>query len=347
MKKLEKEFPYHKPMKIPYEKLGKYSLGRICEIQKNTYKIRFWEKEISGRLQGAFYNKNWQQPVVGDYVTFEFNPRGDSRILEVCPRKSEIKRPDQSGHAIGYVKTMVEQVMVANCDYVFIFTSLNDDYSLSRIARYVATIIAGRAVPVVILTKADLCNDVSKYVNEVQNLSKEVKVHAISTIQETGMDALKCYMKSGITIALLGSSGVGKSTFINAIVGKEIMKINTIRERDSKGRHTTTYRQLIELENGVTLIDTPGMREFGMCDVKEGIDETFSDIIELTKKCRFSNCKHQTEPGCAIKDALESGALSNTRYDLYQRLSGENRYSTSIKLKDRKYMKNAKIYNVY
>ena len=221
--------------------------------------------------------------------------------------------------------------MVANFDYVFIVASLNDNYNFNRIARYVSITLQGGGIPVVILTKTDLCSNPGKYVREIEELSDKVKVHAVSALYGIGLDELKEYIVPRKTIAILGSSGVGKSTLVNAVVGEEVMKTSQIREDDSKGRHTTTCRQLIELPNGARIIDTPGMRELGMCDADEGIDETFEDIAELEACCRFSDCKHQTEPGCAIRAAIEDGTLSAGRYDLFKRLHNESKNSAKMK----------------
>ncbi|SHJ58346.1 ribosome small subunit-dependent GTPase A [Pseudobutyrivibrio xylanivorans] len=293
-------------------------LGRISEVQKNSFRIKFQGQDIPAKLKGLFYEESADKlPVVGDYVRFDYNPSGDSMIKSVQERKSILQRPDQA-------KTGVMQYMVANVDYVFIVTSLNDDYSYNRIARYVSMVLQGGATPIVILTKSDLCNNVGRYIREVETIAEDVRVHAISAIYDIGMDELEEYLQPGKTICLMGSSGAGKSTLLNAITGEEIMKTSAIRESDDTGRHTTTHRQLIELENGVSIIDTPGMRELGMAMVEDGIDSTFSDIIELESRCKFSNCRHDTEPGCAIKAAIENGELSLERFQLYQNLGQEN-----------------------
>ena len=314
----------------------KEDTGRISEIQKNSYTIRFMGKDIPAKLKGSFFNESPDKfPVVGDYVTFAYNPIGDSVILSVRARSSFLTRPDQA-------KTATMQYMVANVDYTFIVTSLNEDYSYNRIARYVSVVLQGNSTPVVILTKSDLCNNIGRYIREVESVSDKVRVHAISAIYGIGLDELDEYLTPGTTICLMGSSGAGKSTLLNAICGKEIMKTSEVRSYDSTGRHTTTHRQLIELDNGVSIIDTPGMRELGMAQVEEGLDNTFSDIIELESQCRFSDCKHETEPGCAIKAAIENGELDPHRYMLYRSLGQENVRNYAKKKAISKWAKTAK-----
>ncbi len=312
------------------------SCGRISEIQKNSYTILFEGKDIPAKLKGNFYELDSDAiPVVGDFVLFDYNPMGDSIIKKVCERTSFLQRPDQA-------KTGVMQYMVANVDYTFIITSLNEDYSYNRIARYVSVVLQGNSTPVVVLTKSDLCSNPGRYVREVEGISDKVRVHAISAIYDIGLDEINEYLQPGKTICLMGSSGAGKSTLLNALAKEDLMKTSAIRESDSTGRHTTTHRQLIELESGVCVIDTPGMREIGMASVEDGIDGTFSDIIELEQCCKFSDCKHDTEPGCAIKAAIESGELSAERFNLFKSLSEENSRNYSKKKQIAKWVKNAK-----
>ena len=292
--------------------------GRISEIRKNSFIITFEGREIPAKPKGSFYGAEqvaW--PVVGDTVSFTENPVGDSVILSVCERKSLLARPDQA-------KTGVLQYMVANADYCFIVTALNEDYSFNRIARYASIALSGGSVPVVILTKADLCSNVGRYIREAESISDGIRVHAVSAKYGIGLEELKQYFVPGTTIALMGSSGAGKSTLINAIAGEEVMQTGEIREDHGKGRHTTTHRQMIRLNNDVWIIDTPGMREIGMASADEGIDRTFSDIVALEGQCRFRNCKHETEPGCAVKAAIASGELSKERFELYRNLGKEN-----------------------
>lgn len=311
--------------------------GRICEVRKNSFLIDFEDREIPAKLKGSFYDTAADQwPVVGDYVRFTYNPAGDSVIRSVCERKSFLQRPDQA-------KTGVMQYMVANADYCFIVTSLNEDYSCNRIARYAGVALQGGSVPVAVLTKADLCADVGRYVREVRTISDQIRVHAVSALTGAGLEELEQYFVPGNTICLMGSSGAGKSTLINALAGEEIMKTGEIRASDSTGRHTTTHRQLIRLKNGVSVIDTPGMRELGMAEAEEGIDRTFADLVELESRCRFKNCRHGAEPGCAVKAALASGALSEERWRLYRSLSEENR---SNRVKKKEISKLAKAYKM-
>ncbi len=310
--------------------------GRISEIQKNTYTISFQGKEVPAKLKGSFREVEASQlPVVGDYVIFKFNPIGDSVIESVCDRKSFLQRPDQA-------KSCTMQYMLANADYTFIITSLNEDYSYNRIARYISVVLQGGSVPVVLLTKSDLCSNTGRYIREVETISENVRVHAICALYDIGLEELSEYMKSGTTIALLGSSGAGKSTLLNALAGKEIMKTSEVRASDSTGKHTTTHRQLIELENGVSIIDTPGMREIGIARAEDGLEDTFSDIVELEAMCRFSDCRHDTEPGCAVKAAIESGELSEERYMLYKSLTTENVRNYAKKKEIAKWAKVAK-----
>ena len=298
--------------------MNEEKLGRISEIRKNSFIIAFEGREFPAKPKGSFFGAAPEQwPVVGDYVSFILNPAGDSVILSVCGRKSLLKRPDQA-------KTGVMQYMAANADYCFIVTSLNGDYSFNRIARYASIALSGGVTPVVILTKADLCSNIYRYVREAEGMAEGIRVHAVSAKYGIGLDALAEYFVPGVTIALMGSSGAGKSTLINTIAGAEVMKTGEIREDDAKGRHTTTCRRLILLPNGVSVIDTPGMREIGMASADEGIDRTFSDIIALESRCRFRNCRHETEPGCAVRAAIESGELSPERLKLYRDLGKEN-----------------------
>ena len=302
---------------------------RVVLVHRDRYLVRNEDKELYCVLAGSLRYRE-EFPVVGDYVELTENPYGDSLIQAVLPRRSVFCRPDRGGHAAGFVKTMQVEPLVANIDYVFIITSLNHDFSPNRIARYAAMTVSGGAVPVAVLTKADLCEDPERMAAEVTALSGDLQVVVISSYTVYGLERLREYFRPGVTIALLGSSGAGKSTLINTLAGQEIMRTGEIREEDSKGRHTTTHRELIDLD-GVSIIDTPGLRELGVIDAGEGLAGTFSDIAELISRCRFADCTHGNEPGCAVRQALADGSLSPERWETYRRLEEESNWSKRLK----------------
>ena len=299
---------------------------RVIQVHRDRYLVRNGEEETYCVLTGNLRFRE-EYPVVGDYVNITENPYGDSLIREILPRKTVFCRPDRSGHADGFAKTLQVQPLIANIDYVFIITSLNRDFSTGRIARYAAMAVSGGAVPVAVLTKADLCPDPGEMEAKAAALSGDLKTIVISSRTGFGLERLREYFRPGVTIALLGSSGAGKSTLINTLAGQEIMRTGEIREEDSKGRHTTTHRELIEVD-GVSLIDTPGLRELGVIDAEEGIAGTFADIADMVSRCAFSDCTHRNEPGCAVRRALEDGSLTPERWRMYSRLEEENRRSS-------------------
>ncbi len=315
--------------------------ARVTEVHRELYKVVCEKGECSARIKGTFYNDTITAedfPAVGDFVLLRYNHQGDSQIVKVCPRKSKFSRPDYSGHAAGYVKTIREQVVAANFDYVFILSSLNYDFNVNRIMRYVTVAWESGGIPVVLLTKRDLSEIYEEQWKQVQAQALGVDVFAVSAVTGEGLEGLASFLVPGKTIVFLGSSGVGKSTLVNALAGEEIMNVNNIREDDSKGRHTTTHRQLTLLKSGVMIIDTPGMRELGMWDIEEGLGEAFSDIEEFILKCRFSDCTHRNEPGCAVREALHNQTLDLSRWRNYQQLRGEAKYTEdkSAYLRERK-----------
>ena len=310
-----------------------------CE-NENSRKVKEPVTEITGKLKGKFYNLGLEPPVVGDYVSVITNEYGDALINEVLPRTTVFKRPDRSGHAEGYVKNLIEETIVANFDYVFIVTSLNQDYSENRIARYVSITLQTGARPVVILSKADLCDDVDLKVEITKAVCDKADVFAISSVTGFGIENLQPYLQENKTIAIVGSSGVGKSTLLNTLNGGELMKVSSIRDEDGKGRHTTTYRQLFQLENGCWIMDTPGLREIGVLDMEEGIEETFSDITGLFCQCKFNDCSHTNEPGCAVLAALEEGTLTQKRWQMYQQLHTENEWGKEKMIQIAKFSRN-------
>lgn len=309
--------------------------ARVIEVHREKYKVISDYGENGANLKGSlFYNDDRENvyPVIGDFVLIKHNPIGEETIYKVFERKSKFSRMDSFNK--------IEQLVAVNFDYVFIMTSLNHDFNVRRIERYLTAAWQSGAIPLIILTKADLCEDYSNYLDEIKGSAIGVPVFAISSLTGEGLDELTNYIKPAETIVFLGSSGVGKSSLVNAIAGKEVMKVNDIREDDSKGRHTTTHRQLVMLDNGTMIIDTPGMRELEMWNVSEGINSSFDDISEYASRCKFSDCSHQSEPGCAVKAALKSGELSEERWENYLKLKKEARFaewkeSLNIRLKEK------------
>lgn len=220
------------------------------------------------------------------------------------------------------------QIVAANMDTVFIVNSLNHDLNVRRVERYILATYDSGATPVIVLTKKDACSqdEMEAAITAVEEVAIGIPIIAVSSVTKEGVSELMEYLPAGSTVALLGSSGVGKSTLVNILLGKEVQATTGIRESDSRGRHTTTHREMFSLPNGALLIDTPGMRELQLWDGESVIDTTFQDVEELAFECRFTDCKHDTEPGCRVQDALVNGELSEARFESYLKLQRELAY---------------------
>ncbi|MCR4656819.1 MAG: ribosome small subunit-dependent GTPase A [Lachnospiraceae bacterium] len=295
--------------------------ARIIAQDRDQYKVKTDNEELRAEVSGKYRYEAVTVsdfPAVGDYVLVESGQDKDFCIITALyPRKSCFIRK-----AAGREKK--EQVVAANIDYCFICMSLNNDYNLRRLERYLSVAWNSGATPVVVLTKADLCNNMETKLTEVCQVASGVDVITVSAYLED-FDAVYDYLLPGKTVAFLGSSGVGKSTLINRLLGDNRIKTQDLRN-DDKGRHTTTGRELIELPSKAFVIDTPGMRELGMWDNEDGIDTAFPEIEELKGRCRFSDCTHTNEPGCAIRKAIRNGELSEDRLASYLKLKRENEY---------------------
>ena len=291
--------------------------ARITAQHKERYEIVCEHGITYARLKTKEYYVNQDIfPTVGDFVMVNYIENGDSQILATLPRRTVFSRREP-----GPIPR--DQAVAANFDYVFIMQSLNMDFNPKRLERYLTLAWQSGATPVILLTKADLVEDYWDYLTQVERVAPGVNTHVVSAHTGYGLQRLNAYLQPGKTVVFLGSSGVGKSSLVNALAGEEIMAVSAIREDDSKGRHTTTHRQLIRLKNGVMIIDTPGMRELGMWDISEGLGDAFTDVEQFLGKCRFSDCRHENEPGCAIRAAIAAGALDAERWESYRKLKEE------------------------
>ena len=303
--------------------------ARIITTYRDRYEIVSDKGKGFARLKkGSFYdNPNAIYPTIGDFVMIEWNSTGDSQIIETLKRDSSFSRASSSADRNHEMHTQHEQLVAANFDYVFIMQSLNDNFNIRRIERYLTLAWESGAIPVIVLTKCDLVDDVESYISEIESVAIGVDVYAISCKAKIGLEKLQKYFKKGNTLVFLGSSGVGKYTLVNTLIGEDVMKTSEIREDDSKGRHTTTNRQLLMLPTGAMVIDTPGMRELGMWNCDDGIDKTFQDVEKYFGTCKFSDCTHTSEPGCKVLEAIKNGELSEERYNAYMKLKNEARYN--------------------
>lgn len=305
-------------MRIIRENRGKYiGCNGVCDFLC----------EITGKFRFKKDSKS-QFPTVGDWVVTSIVPNEKKAMIHaILPRKSAFSRK-----VVGELTE--EQVVAANIDTIFIIVGLDFNYNLRRIERYLSITWDSGAVPVVILNKSDLCPEFEQRKYEVESIAAGVDVYALSAYNQADLEGLKKYIKPGKTAAFLGSSGVGKSTIINSLLGEDRLKVNEVSKLNSLGNHTTTFRELICLPDGGMVIDTPGMREMQMWGDEEGLEQVFVDIEEFANNCRFKDCSHENEPGCAIQEAVNSGTLDEKRFANYLKLKKEYAY-----LSDRQTMK--------
>ena len=270
--------------------------------------------ELSGRLRHEAAERG-ELPAVGDWVAV--TPTDPALVQAVLPRKTKFSR--MAATANGQT---IEQVVAANVDVVFLTAGLDGDFNVRRLERYLTLGWESGAVPVVVLTKTDLCPDVDAALLEAETVALGVPVHAVCNITGDGVEALSKYLVEGQTVAALGSSGVGKSTLVNRIAGQELMATGDVRS-DGKGRHTTTNRQLLLLPGGALYLDTPGMRELRLWESEDGLATTFDDVTAAAANCRFSDCSHEAEPDCGVRAALADGTLDRERFDSWRKLQNE------------------------
>ncbi len=291
--------------------------ARVTAVFKGRWQLITPEGQqyATPKTKEYIYEGGQEFPTTGDYV-LALPALGDWQIVKTLPRRSFFSRLD------GWHGT--EQAVAANMDVVFAVQSLNENFSLKRLERYLTLSWNSGARPVVLLTKADLPGDHGEMLRQAEAVAGDAPVFALSSKTGQGMDQLAPYLRPGVTAAFLGSSGVGKSSLINALAGEEVMSVGGVREYDSAGRHTTTHRQLLLLKSGLLVIDTPGMRELGMWDAGEGLSTAFPDVEKFLGRCRFTDCKHESEPGCAIRAAIDSGELSKERWESYKQLELES-----------------------
>jgi ribosome biogenesis GTPase / thiamine phosphate phosphatase len=295
---------------------GPYIPGRVCTVHKTRYEVIIENDIISIPISGVMKSKKIF-PVVGDFVVILNQPELATRmIVAILPRKTSLARGG-SGESAG------KQILVANIDTVFIVTEPGADMSIPRLERYLLITRSSGAQPVIILNKSDTCPDIVDQIQTITSELKDIPVIPVSALEKTGLDLLNRYFGPGKTVVFIGSSGVGKSTLTNALNKDSVQETGEIREDDGKGRHTTSVRHLFSFSNGSSLIDTPGLREIRIWTAEEGIAETFEDIVEYAIRCRFSDCTHESEPGCAVRQAVEDGALQYDRLIRYRKILKE------------------------
>ncbi len=314
--------------------LNLFEVGRVISEHKERYIVKTteseYEGEIIGNLRFSAINRS-DFPAVGDWVAISEYDEDKVLIHSVFPRKTKIER-----QAVG--KQGEKQIIATNIDYAFIVQAVDRDFNINRLERYLTICNTYNVEPIIILNKIDLLDDtmLSELIITVKERIKQVPIIPISNESLIGIESLKNTLKKGATYCLLGSSGVGKSSLLNNLSGKQIMKTNTISSSNNKGRHVTSHRELFVLEDGGILIDTPGMREVGIVDSKHGLETTFETIIEISKNCKFKDCTHTIEDDCSVLEAVESGEIDSASYENYMKMEREKDHFESTIAEKRK-----------
>lgn len=309
------------------QNLESFDVGRVISEHKERYMVKTAQKEYNAEIIGNMRYSAHQRsdlPAVGDWVAISEYDEDKVLIHAVYPRKTIIER-----QAIG--KYGEKQIIATNIDYAFIVQSVDRDFNINRIERYLTICNTSNVKPIIILNKIDLIDDteLTKLITAVKERIKQVPVIAISNESQKGIERLKERLEKGKTYCLLGSSGVGKSTLLNNLLGKQLMKTDAISENSNRGKHVTSHRELQVLDNGGILIDNPGMREVGIADSTGGMEITFDKITELSKNCKFKDCTHTTEIDCAVMAAIENGEIDESSYENYLKLEREKEHFES------------------
>jgi len=297
-------------------------VARVITSQRDQYRLAANDTELMAEPSGALWHRvptRAAMPVTGDWVAARIVGEGQAIVEEVLPRRTVFSR-----RAAG--RREDQQPVAANIERVFLVSGLDADFNLRRIERYLTLAIESLAEPVIVLNKSDLCAELAGCIAAAAAVSAGAPVIPTSTCAPGGLDKLRSFLAPGITVALLGSSGVGKSSIVNALIGEERLQTAEVRASDSRGRHTTTHRELIALPNGAFLIDTPGMRELQLWASEQSVDAVFDEVSALAADCRYRDCTHSGEPGCAVEAALADGTLAPERVASYRKLQGEVRH---------------------
>lgn len=338
--------------KIDSGKLSEQTIARIIAVNKNSFIVSNGVKDIYAELTGKFlFNSDSAMdfPTVGDWVYVQlFDDDSLAIIHEIFPRRSLLKRKTPG-------KKTEYQLIAANIDTAIIMQSLDFNFNIRRLERYLVMINESNILPVIFLSKSDLIStdEIESKKTDIYRIVPDIKIVAFSNNNLTDIEDIKTLFTPFKTFCLLGSSGVGKTTLLNNLIHQDLYKTQAIREKDGRGKHTTTRRELIVLENGAIVVDNPGMRELGVISIESGLDDTFNEIAELSEQCRYKDCTHTIESGCAVLKAIEDGIISNERYQNYKKMYKESLYNemsyVEKRQKDKKfgkfihsYMKNKK-----